>query len=119
MDEYVSKEIVDAEISKRAFGKCEMCGSRDTCSERRGSHQYCWKPPQFPVIDAEPVRHGVWLDIKEIDLYVPAHKFTVTKTTETCSECKVRIGFIGAKLYLFDGYCPNCHAKMDGGTNNG
>lgn len=69
--------------------------------------------------DVAPVRHGRWLNVVETDLYVPDHKFTMTKTAETCSECKARIGFVGAKLYLFDGICPNCGARMDGGADNG
>ena len=74
---------------------------------------------ELPTADVAPVRHGKWLYVQETDLYVPDHKFTMTKTAETCSECKARIGFAGAKLYLFDGICPNCGARMDGGADNG
>ena len=66
-----------------------------------------------PIVDAVVVNHGRWLDVQETDMYVPDMKFTITKTAETCSNCKVRIGFIGAKQYLFDSVCPNCGAKMD------
>ena len=71
----------------------------------------------IPTAEVEPVRHGKWLDVQETDLYVPDHKFTITKTTETCSKCKVRIGFTGPKEYLFDSLCPNCGARMDGGAD--
>lgn len=70
-----------------------------------------------PRVDAVEVVHGRWLDVQETDMYVPDMKFTITKTAETCSNCKVRIGFIGAKQYLFDAVCPNCGAKMDGDGN--
>lgn len=63
--------------------------------------------------DVAPVRHGRWLDVQETDMYVPDLKLTATKTAETCSACKARIGFIGAKLYLFDSICPACGARMD------
>lgn len=66
-----------------------------------------------PNADVAPVRHGRWLDVQETDMYVPDLKLTATKTAETCSVCKARIGFIGAKLYLFDSICPNCGARMD------
>lgn len=66
----------------------------------------------FPTVDAVEVVHGRWLDVKETSLYVPDRKYTVTHTAETCSACKVRIGFVGAKQYLFDAICPNCGAKM-------
>lgn len=74
---------------------------------------YADKILSIPVADVAPVRHGRWLDVQETDMYVPDLKLTATKTAETCSVCKARIGFIGAKLYLFDSICPNCGAKMD------
>lgn len=70
-------------------------------------------------VDAVEVVHGRWLDVQETDMYVPDMKFTITKTAETCSKCKARIGFVGAKRYLFDSVCPNCSAKMDGGNEDG
>ena len=66
-----------------------------------------------PAVDAVEVVHGRWEDVKETSLYVPDMKYTVTHTAETCSACKVRIGFIGSKPYLYDNICPNCGAKMD------
>lgn len=66
-----------------------------------------------PTVDARPVVHGRWLDVKETEMYVPDKKYTVTHTAETCSNCKVRIGFIGGKQYLYDNQCPNCGAKME------
>ena len=66
------------------------------------------------TVDAVEVVHGRWEDVKETSLYVPDMKYTVTHTAETCSACKVRIGFIGSKQYLYDNICPNCGAKMDG-----
>ena len=65
-----------------------------------------------PTVDAVPVVHGRWEDVRETTLYVPDMKYTVTHTAETCSVCKVRIGFIGSKLYLYDHVCPNCGADM-------
>ena len=74
---------------------------------------YADKIKVIPSADVSPVRHGRWLDVQETDMYVPDLKLTATKTAETCSACKARIGFIGAKLYLFDSICPACGAKMD------
>jgi hypothetical protein len=56
-----------------------------------------------PTIEAEPVRHGEWIDtgIEEFGLIYSGYK---------CSQC----GFI---LYGNQTkYCPNCGAKMDGGS---
>lgn len=53
-----------------------------------------------PAVDAEPVRHGRWIDLREGSKDVPKCK---------CSECGyVRIG-------LETNYCPICGAKMDAG----
>ena len=62
----------------------------------------------MPTIEAEPVRHGRWLDAHMIsggDFY-------------RCSECGCYI----EQLYFANDYnvryCPNCGTKMDGGTKN-
>lgn len=51
-----------------------------------------------PVVDAEPVRHGHWelIDREEPRRY-------------GCSQCK-------RMVWHEENYCPNCGAKMDGGT---
>jgi hypothetical protein len=67
-----------------------------------------------PAVEAVPVVHARWENVKETEMYVPDMKFTTTHTAETCSACKCRIGFIGAKLYLYDKICPECGALMDG-----
>ena len=68
-----------------------------------------------PTADVEEVKHGYWKNIVEQELYCPDVKRTVTTTTQTCSSCKVRSGFVGPKTYLDDTHCPACVAKMDGG----
>lgn len=58
----------------------------------------------LPDADAEPVRHGEWVDKMVRDWH--------------CSECGHKV----PRLVCFDGYCyddklrfcPNCGAKMDG-----
>ena len=49
-----------------------------------------------PTVDAEPVRHGHWVEAK-YPLF-------------TCSEC----GAIYQDTGYGYNYCPNCGAKMDG-----
>jgi len=54
-----------------------------------------------PTIDAEPVRHGKWMEKRETS------KFHVRYFE--CSECR-------AASYRYQtrmNYCPNCGAKMD------
>ena len=51
------------------------------------------------TIDAEPVRHGRWIDARE---YCGDYM---------CSNCEALYG-----TNKFN-YCPNCGAKMDGGAD--
>ena len=52
-----------------------------------------------PTVDAEPVRHGKWID-------------WLGKGNEwECSECKCSIESHGSIAYE---YCPMCGARMDG-----
>lgn len=54
--------------------------------------------------DAEPVRHGEWIDH-------PDDRCSLFNGWE-CSECKQIVS--GGK----GNYCPNCGAKMDGGKQD-
>ena len=75
-----------------------------------------WMDAQ-PALDAIPVVHARWEDVKETVMYVPDMKATFTHTAETCSACKARVGFVGPKIYLYDKCCPECGAIMDLGKN--
>lgn len=67
----------------------------------------------LPTANVQKVKQGHWEDVQENELPCPDVKITITITTQTCSCCKARIGFIGPKSYLLDSFCPNCSAKMD------
>lgn len=63
-----------------------------------------------PTVDAEPVRHGRWVIMRD-------------RTLE-CSECKSIAPFEadrnGDVVFADEyDYCPHCGAKMDGGENDG
>lgn len=53
-----------------------------------------------PTVDAEPVRHGRW-----------EYGITLNHEWRKCSECLVSQDIFGCFTY-----CPNCGAKMDGGS---
>ena len=56
-----------------------------------------------PTIDAEPVRHGLWIQSK----IVPDYHY--------CSLCKVAHKMqMSCNVYVLLKYCPHCGAKMDG-----
>jgi rubrerythrin len=57
-----------------------------------------------PTIEAEPVKHGKWVD--EGTYITTAYgSLNVYK----CSNCEMEI-----VVDDFDNYCPNCGARMDG-----
>lgn len=62
----------------------------------------------IPTVDVTPVRHGQWVDriVDENEVIQPWMK------RYYCSEC-----LEGGSQSWFK-FCPNCGAKMDGGTDN-
>ena len=60
-----------------------------------------------PAADVAPVRHGWWVHEHISEGYAWV----------ICSECEAVIHKILINKRL--NYCPNCGAKMDGGTDNG
>ena len=59
----------------------------------------------MPAADVAPVVHGRWIkdDFLSDDV----------NNAEKCSQCGELIGWFGN----LPNYCPNCGAKMDGGSN--
>ena len=57
-----------------------------------------------PTVDAEPVRHGRWID--------PQPEGCMTWDKRAYQQCSI----CGDKQYLSQSmiYCPNCGARMDG-----
>ena len=56
-----------------------------------------------PAADVQPVRHGRWQNPESAECY-------------QCSVCgKFRNQEYGLDAPIFDNFCPNCGAKMDGG----
>ena len=58
---------------------------------------------EAPTIDAEPVRHGRWVDRPTAIKYI---------SHSECSTC----GSWQGENWM--NYCPHCGAKMDGGADN-
>ena len=61
-----------------------------------------------PTVDAEPVRHGKWLDSETFKRpWFRHHIFE-------CSVCRNTLDMDGVNAGRGDAnYCPNCGAKMD------
>lgn len=61
---------------------------------------------EMPTIEAEPVRHGRWIDAG-------------INGTVYCSLCRFTDFFAKRDRVMLFRYCPGCGAKMDGGADNG
>lgn len=59
---------------------------------------------KLPAVDAEPVRHGQWL--QSVKSWAWPHDIV-------CSMCGAEYNF-----YQPPRYCPDCGAKMDGGQED-
>ena len=57
---------------------------------------------QAPSVDAEPVRHGRWIDNGD---YVTTAYGSLD--VNVCSNCNAEV-----TIDHYDSYCPNCGAKM-------
>lgn len=66
----------------------------------------------IPAADVAQVRHGRWVDKPLIKSF----KHTNIPVVE-CSACGIDFCDIINNHYFMYKYCPNCGAKMDGGTN--
>ena len=60
-----------------------------------------------PTVDAEPIRHGRWIQSKTVPTY---HHCSLCKATHRMK--------MSCNVYVFTKYCPNCGAKMDGGKDD-
>lgn len=75
----------------------------DMADDWKTAHEIANIVKYAPTIDAEPVRHGKWIDEGQADDFFPHH-------TWRCSECGEQVLEIGVPWYK---HCPECGARMD------
>ena len=88
----------------------------DRDAVKRAIEEYCFSPKEItyagivkvvmsvPTVDAVEVRHGKWIDRKEIFSEYEGEEIAIG-----CSICNK-----SQRKYRKTNYCPNCGAKMDG-----
>lgn len=96
MSDYISRE--DAKRNLRTWiTECVIDGD----NERADCFRDCIDMlDDLPAADVAPVRYGEWIE---------------RAWRPTCSLCGFSGSLIDAPISPFK-YCPNCGAKMDGGT---
>ena len=72
---------------------------KEACAEGAYGYVDAKQIADAPTVDAVEVEHGRWLCVD-----------TDTEHFFLCNRCK-------KKEFLQSNYCPNCGAKMDGGTD--
>ena len=76
---------------------------------------------RIPAADVAPVVHGLWIPIRESEMtgWDPAVAGRDPIGGYICSACKEETVYDCNDEFVLSKYCPNCGAKMDGGTDNG
>lgn len=89
--------LIDADVIEKFLDDfADDCGNHQKAVLREVKYAL----GKMPTVDAEPVKHGRWID--------PA--------TEDCYRCSVCEEYTQMEIpRLLYHYCPNCGAKMDGG----
>ena len=108
MAEYIDREAFKKSVEEYYCNPCKAEGKDYNGCRCRA----CWVDDMLdeiecfqPVADVAPVRHGRWIDKGEYAV---------------CTECGGRSGtqYGGVEpIPLMTQFCPNCGAKMDGGTD--
>ena len=88
----------------------EYCEKYCRCSNEYCDKESCpiWKAP---AADVAPVVHGRWDNIPNTYMLVASKDGSYSGNATTCSVCHE----VNPNAYKTN-YCPNCGAKMDGGT---
>ena len=100
----ISREAAVQMLMEKSYGYVvSLFPTSDECKTAREIAKECAEAVrQMPAVDAEPVRHGEWVE---------------SKGAIRCSECA------STPLYDYHGRivmskaCPNCGAIMDGGAD--
>lgn len=92
--------LINADILKKEIS--EMAIKNNYPADK--ANALCKIIDSQPTVDAEPVRHGKWIEVHSIG-----------ETTYECSECREEFATIGGMpAEILYNYCSNCGAKMEG-----
>lgn len=96
---------IDAQFAfvEKCIGDCKRCDHNRAYPD---GDKRCALIDEAPTVDAEPVRHGYWIQSKSVPAYHScSYCHAAHKMHESCN------------TYVLLNYCPNCGTKMDGDAN--
>lgn len=105
-NDLISRSALLKSFKRSCLGDCEFCPRAIYSPDE--PEIICGLIQCAPAVDAEPVRHGRWID--RGDYVTTAYGSLDLKI---CSECNAEVTLDG-----YDYYCPNCGCKMDWGEND-
>jgi hypothetical protein len=115
-------ELIDRQATLKKM--CETCGYCEMFENAmRSTHPYFVTKKcnnykflaEQPTIEAEPVRHGRWIDVPDANTKV-AKCSLCGFWQRTNGDDKTGKHLIHTAVYR---YCAGCGARMDGGADNG
>lgn len=92
--------LIDVDALKESFGEQRLDGDWCICGDETTARDLI---DEAPIIDAEPVRHGKWIQIWE-------NPNDSNNVLCSCSVCGKNNNWYKNILHP---YCPECGAKMD------
>lgn len=124
MAEYIERKTFLKDIEERYCLPCREAGKdHNGCMCRA-----CWVDDMrgevidAPAADVAPVVHGRWTAQCVVELDggwtledVPYNEYQ--HSNPICSVCRKTALLDGGEDYVTSPYCPNCGARMDGGSN--
>ena len=108
MDKYINQQTLQNALERK---QCEPANQRYTDGWNDCLLRVKSMVSKAPAADVAPVVHGRWIHSRYEDC---SEQFELVK----CSQCNHEA--YAMALYVHGGnYCPNCGAKMDGGSDHG
>lgn len=112
MAEYINR---DAEISLiKQYGHDAIAGGRHSLDTVDDCIELANRIEALPTADGAPVLHGRWDNVPNTYMSVISKDGAYHGNATTCSVCHE----VNPNAYKTN-FCPNCGAKMDGGTESG
>lgn len=115
MAEYIEREAAVKAFNNFDAGRADSPPFTLLTPEEFAEYLY-----ELPAADVAPVVYGLWMPIRESEMtgWDPAVAGRDPIGGYICSACKEEAVYDCNDEFVLSKYCPNCGAKMDGGTDH-